>query len=53
MIDDLDDMWVHCVAAYSAGALREDDLLLDPRFSALRDKYDLVDLLRIRRGFGE
>ncbi len=53
VIDDLDELWVHCVAAYSAGSLREDDLLLDPRFTPLREKYDLVDLLRIRRGFGE
>ena len=51
-VDDLDELWAGCAAAYAAGSLREDDLLLDPRFSALADKYDLADLLRIRRGFG-
>lgn len=52
-VDDLDAMWLRCADAYAAGRLREDDLLLDPRFAPLATKYALVDLLRIRRGFGE
>ncbi|MCB9591715.1 MAG: SMI1/KNR4 family protein [Sandaracinaceae bacterium] len=51
--DDLEAQWAHCAAEYKAGSLREDDLLLDPRFAALAEIHDLVDLLRIRRGFGE
>lgn len=49
--DDLDALWVACAAAYTAGSLREDDLLLDLRFRPLAEVQDLADLLRIRRGF--
>jgi len=50
-VDDLEAMWLSCADAYTAGALREDDLLLDKRFEPLSEVHDLVDLLRIRRGF--
>jgi len=50
-VDDLDTFWAHCAAAYTDGTLREDDLLIDPRFGPLGERYDLADLLRIRRGF--
>jgi len=50
--EDLDAAWALCVQAYTQGTLREDDLLLDPRFTRLGEKYRLADLLRIRRGFG-
>ncbi len=49
---DLDVAWATCTEAYTQGLLREDDLLLDPRFAPLAERYRLVDLLRIRRGFG-
>lgn len=50
--DDLEAFWSSCAEAYTAGALREDDLLLDVRFEPLSRVHDLADLLRIRRGFG-
>lgn len=49
--DDLEALWARCAKAYLEGALREDDLLLDLRFEPLSKVHDLVDLLRIRRGF--
>ncbi len=49
--DDLDALWAAVADAYRAGSLREDDLLLDPRFAPLTERYDLVDVLRIRRDF--
>ena len=50
--DDLEALWLYCAEQYKAGVLREDDLLMDPRFEPLSKVHDLVDLLRIRRGFG-
>lgn len=50
--DDLDAFWAACAKDYRAGSLREDDLLLDPRFAPLTARFALVDLLRIRRDFG-
>lgn len=49
--EDVEETWTRMVAAYRAGELREDDLALDPAFSAVAEKHDLADLLRIRRDF--
>lgn len=49
--DDLEALWERVAQAYRDGALREDDLLLDPRFEALGQVHDLAEILRIRRDF--
>ena len=51
LADDLEQAWAACEAAYTEGWLREDDLLLDPRFRRLSSHRPVADLLRIRRGF--
>lgn len=51
LVTDLEAMWLRCAEAYTAGALREDDLLLDTRLEPLWQVHDMADLLRIRRGF--
>jgi tetratricopeptide (TPR) repeat protein len=38
--------------AYRTGAVRDEDLLLDPAYASLRRKFALADVLRVRRGFG-
>lgn len=37
--------------AYRAGALRDEDLVLDPRLAGLGPVHDIADILRIRRDF--
>jgi hypothetical protein len=37
--------------AYRQGAVRDEDLLLDPAYAAARRKFSLADILRVRRGF--
>ncbi|MFK7992031.1 MAG: SMI1/KNR4 family protein [Sandaracinaceae bacterium] len=49
--DDLDAVWSAMADSYRDGELREDDLLLDLRLRVLEPAHELVDLLRIRRGF--
>jgi hypothetical protein len=49
--DDLDATWAAMLESYRAGALREDDLLLDPRFASVAAAHDLADVLRVRRDF--
>lgn len=51
LADDLEKQWQDVAAAYRAGEIREDDLLLDPRFEPLGEQHDLADVLRIRRDF--
>jgi len=48
---DLALWWKEARRAYSEGALRDDDLLLDARLEPLAEAQDLTDLLRIRREF--
>ena len=48
---DADTWWAAMVEGYRAGALRDDDLVLDPSYDALRASHSLADLLRIRRDF--
>lgn len=47
----LDEWWAAMNEAYRAGTLRDDDLVLDPTYAPLRERFDLADLLRIRREF--
>jgi hypothetical protein len=48
---DADIAFVRMREAYTAGQLRDDDLVLDPRYDVVADSYPLVDVLRIRREF--
>lgn len=48
---DLDAWWAAMNAGYRAGQLRDDDLVLDPAYDPLRERFDLGELLRIRREF--
>lgn len=50
-MDDPDARWQALRTAYSAGSVREDDLLLDPSYAALGRERGFADLLRIRRDF--
>jgi hypothetical protein len=50
-IDDPDALFAAACAAYRAGTLRDEDLVLDPRLEALRPRFDPADVLRIRRDF--
>jgi hypothetical protein len=50
-IGDPDHTFAALCSAYRDGTLREEDLVLDPRFGPIRDKHDLGDVLRIRRDF--
>jgi hypothetical protein len=43
--------WVALEAAYRKGRVRDEDLLLDPAYRALRHHRPFADLLRIRRDF--
>ncbi len=43
--------WNDMRSAYNEGRLRDDDLLLDPAYQALRKDHDFAELLRIRREF--
>jgi hypothetical protein len=49
---DLDLSMARMREAYEAGQLRDDDLVLDPRYDAVAARYPLVELVRIRREFG-
>ncbi|WP_157069113.1 SMI1/KNR4 family protein [Sandaracinus amylolyticus] len=49
---DVDAWWAAMVAGYQSGQLRDDDLVLDPTYDALRATHSIADLLRIRRDFG-
>jgi hypothetical protein len=49
---DLDLSMARMREAYEAGRLRDDDLVLDPRYDAVAARYPLVELVRIRREFG-
>lgn len=48
---DLDASFARLGEAYRAGETREDDLLLDPTLRPLAARFDLADILRIRRPF--
>ncbi|HKP55216.1 MAG TPA: SMI1/KNR4 family protein [Polyangiales bacterium] len=37
--------------AYQQGAVREEDLLLDPAYTSARKRFILAEVLRVRRGF--
>ncbi|HJL17885.1 MAG TPA: SMI1/KNR4 family protein [Sandaracinaceae bacterium LLY-WYZ-13_1] len=49
--EDVEASWQGMLEAYRDGLLREDDLLLDPRFRAVAASHDLSDVLRVRRDF--
>lgn len=49
--EDLDAWWARMNDAYREGALRDEDLVLDPAYEPLRVRFELVDLLRTRREF--
>ena len=49
--DDLEAAWTAMMESYRVGELRDDDLLLDPRFDELAKTHDLADVLRIKRDF--
>jgi hypothetical protein len=48
---DVDIAFVRMREAYTEGQLRDDDLVLDPRYDVVAESYPLVDVLRIRREF--
>lgn len=48
---DLDTWWAAAKDAYQSGALRDDDMLLDPNLAPLGQTRDFRELLRIRREF--
>lgn len=50
-VGEVEATWAAMAQAYKDGLLREDDLLLDPRFGAVAETHDLADVLRIRRDF--
>ena len=50
-VTDLDAWWTATRQAYVDGQVRDEDLLLDPAFEALRAMHDFAELLRIRRDF--
>jgi hypothetical protein len=49
--DDPDAFWTELERAFTAGKVRDEDLLLDPVYRKLARKRLLTDLLRIRREF--
>ncbi len=49
--EDLDAWWAQMNEATREGHLRDEDLVLDPTYMPLRSRFELVDLLRIRREF--
>lgn len=49
--DDVEATWATMLESYRVGELREDDLLLDPRFAPISATHELADVLRVRRGF--
>ncbi len=49
--DDPDAFWAELERAFTAGKVRDEDLLLDPVYRKLARKRLLTDLLRIRREF--
>jgi hypothetical protein len=49
--DDADAFWAELERAFTAGKVRDEDLLLDPVYRKLARKRLLSDLLRIRREF--
>ena len=48
---DMERWWKELREQYRQGSVRDEDLLLDPELAALRLRYDLSELLRIRREF--
>lgn len=50
-LDDLAAWWSAAREAYGQGTLRDEDLLLDPALRPLAARYELAELLRIRREF--
>ena len=50
-LPDLDAWWTAAVAAFSAGTLRDEDLLLDPEMVHLGRVRNFAELLQIRRDF--
>ena len=48
---DTDAWWSGLRAAYESGAVRDDDLLLEPAYAPLRARKDYGDILRIARLF--
>ena len=49
--DSLSEWLAGVTAAYAAGQLRDEDLLLEPAYAPLRDKADLGSVLRTARSF--
>ncbi len=47
----VEQWWEALVQAYLAGAVRDDDLLLDPAYRELRTHRDFSELLRLTRDF--
>lgn len=50
-LGDLDSWWRAMLESYRAGALRDDDLALDPTYDPLFATHDPAEILRIRRDF--
>jgi hypothetical protein len=48
---DADAHWAAVKTGYEQGKVRDEDLLLDPAYAGLRDKFDLSSLLRVARDF--
>ncbi len=48
---DVEARWAAMREAYAAGALRDDDLALDPSYDAVAAAHDLGELVHIRRDF--
>lgn len=46
-----DEWWAAVRQGYADGAVRDEDLLLDPSFEPLRGRKSFAELLRIRRDF--
>jgi hypothetical protein len=49
--EDLDVWWAQLCEAYREGSVREDTLLFDVKLGPLAARFDLADVLRIRRDF--
>ncbi len=49
--DDLQAAFTRVCDAYREGAVRDDDLILDPRLDPIWQFHDPADVVRIRRGF--
>jgi hypothetical protein len=54
MLDDSsspEELWAEAQAAYLAGQLRDDDMLLDPSVAKLFESHAPSELLSLRRDF--